>query len=102
MSLLLEDTLGETQRLLLAEKEQPWWRLMPITLPPYRSNHEFALTYALHRLMSNGNMAFLVGPELSSALFNTDFKLSMADLKFPAETFVIYYKDCIWVCGCRR
>ena len=30
--------------LMKTEKEKPWWWLMPITLPPYRSNHEFALT----------------------------------------------------------
>ncbi len=83
----------ESRRVLDIEYERPWWRLMPITLPPYRSNHEFALTYTMYRLMKNGNMTFLIGPQLGDALFRTDFELSMGDLPFPSDTFVIYYKD---------
>lgn len=79
--------------LLESEKDKPWWRLMPIMLPPYRSNHDFALTYAVYRQMSTGNMVFKMGRELSTALFNTDFKIKMDQLHFPSDTFVIYYHD---------
>ena len=66
---------------------------MPLMLPPHRSNHEFSIIYAVYRLMTTGNMAFLIGPELSTALQNTDFKVKMDQLRFPADTFVIYYRD---------
>lgn len=84
---------AQLREILDAEYDKPWWRLMPITLPPYRSNHEFALAYALYRLMTSGNMTFLVGKELSDALFNTDFSVRMDELYFPADTFTVYYKD---------
>lgn len=89
---LAKETADETLRKQLEEEtEKPWWRLMPITLPPGRSNHEFALAYALYRLMTNGNMTFRVGKELGDALFNTDFEVRMDELHFPADTFTVYY-----------
>ncbi|MDZ7792126.1 MAG: hypothetical protein U5P10_00110 [Spirochaetia bacterium] len=51
----------DTLSLLESEKDKPWWRLMLIMLPPYRSNHDFALTYAVYRQMSTGNMVFKMG-----------------------------------------
>ena len=62
-------------------------------LPPFQSNHEISLIYVLYRIMSSGNMAFIIGPELSTALFNTDYEISLGELSFPSDTFVIYYKD---------
>ena len=76
----------DTLSFLESEKDKPWWRLMPIMLPPYRSNHDFALTYAVYRQMSTGNMVFKIGRELSTALFNTDFKIKMDQLHFPSDT----------------
>lgn len=75
------------------EYEKPWWRLMPLTLPPYQSHHELSLVYAHYRLMKTGNMTFLVAKDLGDALFNTDFSVSMQDLRFPSDAFTIYYRD---------
>ena len=88
-----ETTIERLHGQLNTEGVQAWWKLMPYFLPPKRSNHEFALIYGLFRLMTTGNMAFLMGPELSSSLHNTDFKVKMDQLAFPTDTFVIYYKD---------
>jgi hypothetical protein len=81
------------QAILDEEYQKPWWRLMPLTLPPYQSHHELSLVYAHYRLMTSGNMTFLVAKALGDALFNTDFSVSMQDLKFPSDTFTIYYRD---------
>ncbi len=88
-----KDSPEELRNLLNLEKNRPWWKLMPLMLPPRKSNHEFSMIYAMYRLMTTGNMAFMIGPELSTALHNTDFKVKMDQLYFPADTFVIYYKD---------
>lgn len=81
------------KQILAQETGKAWWRAMPMVLPPFQSNHELSLVYALYRLMTTGNMAFMIGPELSTALHNTDFKVKMDQLAFPSDTFVIYYKD---------
>jgi len=87
-------TLPPHMREILArEIGEAWWRPMPMVLPPFQSNHELSLVYALYRLMTTGNMAFMVGPELSTALFNTDYEVRMDELAFPSDTFVIYYRD---------
>lgn len=88
-----KDAPKELIDVLETEANRPWWKLMPLMLPPRRSNHEFSMIYAVYRLMTTGNMAFLIGPELSTALHNTDFKVKMNQLYFPADTFVIYYRD---------
>lgn len=83
----------EQKKLIEEQYERPWWETMPLTLPPYQSHHELSLMYAQYRLMTSGNMTFLVGRDLGEALFNTDFSLRMADIHFPADTFTIYYRD---------
>lgn len=88
-----EETKNKIEGKLDTETEDAWWKLMPYFLPPKRANHEFALVYSLYRVMTTGNMAFMIGPDLSTALHNTDFKVKMDQLAFPSDTFVIYYKD---------
>jgi hypothetical protein len=81
------------KKILNREIGQPWWRMMPMVLPPFQSNHELSLVYALYRLMTSGNMTFMIGPELSTALFNTDYEIRVDELTFPSDTFVVYYRD---------
>jgi hypothetical protein len=81
------------RNILNREIGQPWWRVMPMVLPPFQSNHELSLVYALYRLMTSGNMAFMIGPDLSNALFRTDYEIRMDELTFPSDTFVVYYRD---------
>jgi len=83
---------AETGKLLA---ERPWWWLLPTILPPYTSHHEVGMTYAIYRLMTTGNMTFMVGMDLAKALYNTDYVVKVGDLKLPAETFIVYFQGSI-------
>lgn len=40
-----EQTSPELREMLDRKYPEPWWRLMPITLPPHQSQHELSLMY---------------------------------------------------------
>jgi hypothetical protein len=65
---------------LVALKKQPWWWLMLSILPPYRSYHQFGMTYATYRQMSTGTMTFIVGRDLVRTLYNTDYNVWFGEL----------------------
>jgi hypothetical protein len=62
------------QAILDEEYQKPWWRLMPLTLPPYQSHHELSLVYAHFRLMTSGNMTFLVAKALGDLRSQDSFR----------------------------
>jgi len=74
-------------------KSKPWWWLMPTILPPYQNHHELGMLYTVYRQMTTGNMTFLVGEEIGRALYNTDYEVRTGDLKFPSDTFIIYFQN---------
>lgn len=73
--------------------EKSWEQMMPHLLDPNSVNVGEAGMYMLYKIFTTGNRIYSVSRHLTEALVNTDFQVDFSRIKFPFDTFIIYWGD---------